>query len=72
MGDQQNPDGIYVPPGVNKRYPLNYPASLLRDKRCKCGVDVFENRDASNRVISKKYSLVYNPECDQHGQIGAS
>lgn len=24
MGNQQNPEGVYIPPGVNKRYPLNY------------------------------------------------
>jgi hypothetical protein len=34
MGDQQNPDGIYVPPGVNRRYPLEH-----KTERCYCDGD---------------------------------
>lgn len=29
MGDQQNPDGIYVPPGITSRYPLDWPSPAV-------------------------------------------
>jgi len=32
MGNQQNPDGIYVPPGVNKRYPLSSDGKIDLEK----------------------------------------
>ncbi|ACI12485.1 hypothetical protein PBI_DAMIEN_65 [Mycobacterium phage Damien] len=31
MGNQQNPDGIYIPPGVNRRFPLNRPQDQKPD-----------------------------------------
>lgn len=61
MGDQQNPDGIYVPPGVNRRYPL---------ENCQCGIETVENKSYTGKVLSKSYNRIYNPECMIHGQIG--
>lgn len=40
MGHQQNPDGIYVPPGINRRFPLDLPKNLA-SQECdgKCATD---------------------------------
>jgi hypothetical protein len=37
MGMQQNPEGIYVPPGDTRRYPLN------TVPRCACGAELHRN-----------------------------